>query len=491
MELKIKFLKWSTGFPVAMLNKKTAEKIGAHTRERISIRTISDNPKEMEAIPNLSSNFLKDNEIAVSSEIKIKMNLHSGQKVNVEPAPEPKSILFIKKKLNGGELNDLEIDAIIHDITDNSLSEPEIALFVSAMYKIGMNMKEVVHLTKAILKTGDRLFLKSNRVADKHSIGGIAGRTTPIVVSICASAGLIMPKTSSRAITTPAGTADAIETLAKVDFKMSDIKKIVEKTNACIVFGGGLGMVPADAKIILVEKQLDIDPTAMLLASIMSKKLAVGSDYILIHIPYGKTAKVSKIKALALAKKFEYIGRYFKKKIKCVLTYTTGPIGNGVGPILEMIDVIDVLKRKSSCYKLEETSIFLAGNLLEMTNMAKKGTGEKMAKKILDSGKAFDKFKEIIKAQHGSVHELFPGKFKKTIFATKGQKVIEIDNKKINLLARNLGCPTDKSAGLYLHCHPGDKINKGNKIITLYSESRSRLEKSIKYYVSLKPIVLK
>ena len=319
MELKIKFLKWSAGLPVVMLNQKTADKLGVHPKEKVLIKTISKKPKKMFAITDIVKKLVQSNEIGVSSEIKKSMDLIPRQRIKVNLASSTKSLEYIKKKMQKKELSEKEIGKIIEDIIANFLSEAEIALFVSSMYRNGTSMKETVYLIKAILKTGSKLTLKNKFIVDKHSIGGSAGRTTPIVVSICAAAGLIVPKTSSRAITSPAGTADAIETMAKVDFTMAQLKKIIQKTNACLVWGGGLGMVPADSKIIKIEKQLKIDPDAQLLASIMAKKLAVGSKYIIIHIPYGKTAKVSKVKALKLKKKFDFLGRYFHKKLKCVL----------------------------------------------------------------------------------------------------------------------------------------------------------------------------
>ncbi len=491
MKLKIKFLKWSAGFPVVMLNKKTAEQIGVHSKDRISIKLKN---KKFSTILDIVEDIIRKNEIAVSSELKNLMDLKEGQVVDASLSVTPKSFYFIQKKLNKNPLSESEIEEIIKDIVNNSLSETEIALFISAMYQQGTTMEETISLIKAILKTGERLDLKNKYIVDKHSIGGISGRTTPIIVSICASSGLIFPKTSSRAITTAAGTADVMETLTNVDFSMSELKKILKKTNACIVWGGGLEIAPADSKIIQIEKSLGIDPESQLLASIMAKKLAVGSNYILIHIPYGKTAKVNKKKAEELKKKFEYLGKYFKKKLKVVLTKNNGPVGNGIGPVLEMIDVIKILDpEQKGPKKLEEESLFLASEILEMTGKSKKGKGIKLAKEILYSGKAFEKFKEIIQAQGGSfdLSKLKLAKFHKDIFSEKNGKIIEIDNKKINTLARIAGCPVEKTTGAYLYFNSGDKINKKDKIITIYSESKSRLNQALKYYKSVKPIEIR
>ena len=494
MELKTKFLKWSAGVPVAMLNQKTAEKIGANTQGRILIKTTSKKPKELVAVVDIIKNHLvNENEIAFSSEVKKRMNLKAGQLVQINLFQPSPSLDLIKNKLNKKTLSQAQISQIIDDIVDNSLSDPEIALFVSAMYEQGMNLQETKSLIKAILKTGNRLSFDRKYVVDKHSIGGIPGnRTTPIVVAICAAAGLTFPKTSSRAITSAAGTADVIETVADVEFSVSEINKIIKKTNACMVWGGSLDLVPADSKILQIEKSLKIDPEAQLLASIMSKKLAVGSKYILIDIPYGRNAKITKHHALHLKRKFENLGRYFNKKIRVVLTPGKEPIGNGVGPALELTDVVGVLNPKKGIPKdLRDKSLFLAGELLEMVGKAKRGKGKDLAEKILNSGEAFEKFKQIIKAQRGNLNRIKKAKFKEEILIKRNSRIKEINNLKISNLAQVAGSPLDKSAGLYIHYHVGEKAKEGTKLLTIYAESKERLRDAIKLYKKSKPIRMK
>ncbi|MFA5953804.1 MAG: thymidine phosphorylase [Candidatus Pacearchaeota archaeon] len=495
MELKVSSEKWSAGLPVVIIEKSTAEKLGIHTKERISLRKVRKNStyeKEFFSIVDIVEKQISPNEIILSEEIKNILNIHTGDKVDINLSLPSKSLNFIKEKLNGKRLTESQMKQIIQDVVNNSLSETEIALFVSGMYRNGMVFEETISLIKAILNCGERISFKGKLVVDKHSIGGVAGnRTTPIVVSICASQGLIMPKSSSRAITSAAGTADVIETLARVDFNINELKKIVKKTNASMIWGGGLELVPADSKIITIEKQLNIDPEAQLLASIMSKKLAVGSKYILIDIPYGKTAKVSKSRALNLKEKFERIGKYFHLKLKVVLTDGSQPIGNGIGPALEMIDVLKVLNQDESRPKdLEKKALFLAGEILEMSGKSKKGNGIKLAESVLKSGQAFKKFKEIILAQDGKMKDLSRSfKFSKNILSNKNCKIKEIDNIKISNLAREAGCPSDKFSGLYIHVKKGDKIKKGDKLITIYSESKPRLKEAVKFYEQKNPFV--
>jgi len=490
MELKVKFLKWSTGIPAAMLNTKTAEKMGITNYGRIFVETLERYPKKLSMPVNTIDKVVKEDEIVVSSEIRKRMKLREGQKIGVNVANLPKSLVYIKKKFENKRLKKIQVHAIIKDIVNNNLSEPEVSLFISAMEKNGMNFEEITYLVKAILKTGTIFKWNKKPIADKHCIGGIPGnRTTPLVVSICAAAGVYMPKTSSRAITSAAGTADVTEVIAKVEFSPKELRKIMSKVGSFLVWGGALGIVPADSKIIRVEKILHIDPESQLLASIMSKKLAAGSRYILIDIPYGKNAKVSKKKALSLKKKFERLGGFFKKRIKVVLTDGKQPIGNGIGPVLELIDILLILDPKKQGPKdLKDKSLFLAGQILEMTKKAKKGKGEDLAKKMLYSGKAYEKFNQIIKAQKGKIINLKPGKFKKDILAKKTGTIKEIHNKEINLLARSAGCPVDKASGLYLYHHVGEKVKKGDKILTIYSQYRTRLNEAVKFYKKIKPI---
>lgn len=492
MELKIKLLKWSAGIPVAMLNKKTAGEMGIHSNERISVETLSRRPKTVTTIVDLTDNLVGKKEIGVSSELKKRLGLRIGQKIAIDLAKTPESMKYIQKKLNNKSLSKKETSLIINDVVSNSLSGPEVALFVSGMYKSGMTMRETIYLIDAIVGSGVNLNFHTKLIADKHSIGGIPGnRTTPVIVSICAAAGLVMPKTSSRAITSAAGTADVIETIAQVEFSIPELKKIVKKANACLVWGGALEMVPADSKIIKIEKQLNIDPESQLLASILSKKISVGSRFILIDIPCGEGAKVDRKKALRLKRKFEYLGKHYHKKLKVVLTDGTQPIGNGIGPALELMDVINILHpKKKGPRDLERKSLFLAGELLELTGRAKKGKGIKMAEKILDSGKAFEKFREIIRAQKGNVNGLRFGKYSHNIVANKSGKISKVQNKKIAALARVAGCPTDKFAGIYLCVQKGDKIKKGDKILTIYAESKLRLRGAIRFYKRERPVVV-
>ena len=488
MKLRARIFYFSAGRPVAILNEKFAKKATIHADNRIFLKK---NNKKIIAVVDIAREFLKENEIIVSTEVAQQLNLKENDFVELKVAPKPQSISYIMEKLKGKELNKEKIERIVRDIVENALTETEIAYFVSSVYTKGMSFREIENLTKSIVNTGKKLNFK-NEVVDKHSIGGVPGRTTPIIVSICAVAGLTIPKTSSRAITSASGTADAMECLCKVDFSAEEIKKIVSKTNACMVWGGSLNLAPADDKIIQVERLMDLDPEPQLLASIISKKLAVGAKHVVIDIPYGKYTKINYNHAKKIEKRFQELGKHFKIKIKCSLNKIEEPLGYGIGPVLEILDVIKVLKREDSCYKLEKRAIEIASILLEISGKAKKGEGKNLALKILDSGKAWEKFKDIVKAQKGNAErKLKTARFAYDIISKKSGRIKEINTKALNYIARLAGCPLDKSSGIYLYKHLNQEVKKGEKIITIYSETKEELKEAIKCYNDLNPIIIK
>ncbi|MEK6855804.1 MAG: thymidine phosphorylase, partial [Nanoarchaeota archaeon] len=248
MKLRLKKFDVAAGRPIVFMDHDDARKMDVNVGDRVEI---SCGGKKIIGRADIVEGYVKSGEILLSEDIVKFINLKPGVDVNVDLVSKPDSAEFIRKKMNDKELNKNEIFSIISDVVNNALTEAEIAQFVVAVYKNGMSHRETIDLTHAMCQTGTVLKWKSKIVADKHSIGGIAGnRTTPIIVSICAAAGIIMPKTSSRAITSAAGTADVIETMAKVDFPAKELQRIVSKVGACLAWGGSLGLAPADDKLI-------------------------------------------------------------------------------------------------------------------------------------------------------------------------------------------------------------------------------------------------
>ncbi len=394
----------------------------------------------------------------------------------------------IRKKLVGKRLTYKEIYAIMDQISEEKLGDVLTTYFAASGYSKGFTNQELFYLTKAMVETGERLHFKGI-VADKHSIGGVPGtRTTPIVVSIVATAGFKIPKSSSRAITTPDGTADDMEILAPVNLSKDQIYKVVEKTNGCVVWGGSFNIAPADDIMIQVEKPLLFESYDKILVSIMAKKIAFGSNHVVIDLPYGEMVKVHSIKdAEVLKEKFMFLAREFKVKIKVLIHKTDEPAGRGIGPVLEMRESLRVLQQKEDRpLDLEIRSINLAGTLLDicikdspkkLQEEIKKNYGNSfgLATHILKSGKAFDKFKDIVKAQGGDPdldsEKLKPGKYSYEVKADKKGEIKNLNSKNITIIARILGAPGQKGAGIYLNRKLKDKVEKGDVLYTLFSEN--------------------
>ena len=233
MKLKIKNFNWLAGKPVVILNDKTAKRMNVFVDDRVTIM----GKEKVYAIVDIFPKLVGKSQIGISNELGKVLKLKNGTKVEVSASELSDATFLIKKKMEGKELTKEELNYLISEIVHNGLNEAEIAYFTAAQKLNKMSFEEIVGLTRAMIKTGARLGFKGKYIADKHCIGGIAGnRTSPIVVAICSAAGLTMPKTSSRAITSASGTADVIETVSNVDLSLSKIKEVVKKTGACLAW---------------------------------------------------------------------------------------------------------------------------------------------------------------------------------------------------------------------------------------------------------------
>jgi len=489
MKLKVRDVQLTTGGPlVAVLHEKTAKALGIFPTDRLHIRRIQKK-EGANCVINITKKGIQEDEIGLFEEVMKKLKVTHGTHVEVEQAEHPISIQFIKKKLEGKALTETELNMIVKDIVANELSETELTYFVSGCYSHGLSLKETVFLTNAIVNNGERLhFKKGEIVLDKHCSGGVCGnRTTMIVIPIIASLGYKIPKTSSRAITSPSGTADTFEVLAPVTLNKKKIEAVVKKTNACIVWGGGVDLASADDKMIKIRHPLSIDPTGMLLASIMAKKKAAGATHVLIDIPWGKNIKIeTKKQAKKLRKGFLKVGKLLGLKMKVILTDGSQPIGNGIGPALEATDVISVLKGDGP-NDLREKAIYMAIEALKL--IGEKNPQEKVLQS-LESGNAYKKFKEIIHAQGGLKHPTLPkAQFFHNVEAKQEGRISEINNKKMATLATLAGAPEEKAAGIYLRVRVNRWIKKGETVFTIYANTKQNLETVKRQLKERDPIV--
>ena len=444
----------------------------------------------------LSSTIVSPGEILLPKSLAEELKVLEGDLIGVRVAETPQSALFIKKKLLGSKLSPEEIRAIIRDIVDGSLGDGEIAAFLSAQEIHGLTIDELESLTRAMVDTGARIEFDESAY-DEHSIGGVPGnsKVALIAVPIVASAGLLIPKTSSRAITSPAGTADTMEVLANVEFTPEELKEIALKTKGVIAWGGSLNIAPADDIFIRVENKLMLDPPTQMVASILAKKLAIGINVAIIDIPVGKGAKVEDMKrAEELSRIFiEQSGR-LGIRLKCAISYGGQPIGYTIGPALEAKEALQTLVDGKGAGSLVEKAIGIAGILFEEAGLTARGGGISLARKLLEGGVAYEKFKEIIEAQGGDPkvkpEDLPIGDKHVTIEAPTDGYVTHVDNTALTLIARAAGAPIDKGAGIKLYVKAGSKVKSGEKLFTIYSESSVKLAYAHSLAQRLHPITL-
>lgn len=481
LKLIAKPLDMETGRNIVVLHADDAEELGHFTGGRVRLAT----PKTMiVAIANDTRRMVNRGEIGTFVEVTENLGLAPGDTVEVSLAPRPQSVAAIKKKMDGQQLSSDEIGAIIKDIVSDNLAATEMAAFVVAEHIRGMTTDEIVALIHHMVDTGDKLDLDMKPILDVHSIGGVPGNKYALVtVPIVAAAGLTVPKTSSRAITSGAGTADVMEVLANVTLSMDEIRRIVRKVGAVLAWGGAVKLAPADDIIIQAERMLSIDPHCQLLASVMSKKIAVGVDHLLIDIPTGPGSKVERMEdARDLAHSFIELGHKLNVEVEAATTYGGQPVGHAVGPALEAREALEVLLGRGPGSVVEK-STSLAGIMLELGGVVHHGLGKEMAEEILNSGKAYQKMREIIEAQGGNPDvkpEDIPIGDKKEVFtAPYSGYVTQIYNNRINEIIRAAGAPRDKGAGLILISKERRKIEKGAPLIEVYAEHDAKLDEAM------------
>ena len=483
--LKAKYLDIRTGHPwEVIIHYEDGKTYDIRAGDELSLKW---DHKKTEVKVDISKNIIKPGEIGLFKDILDKFYIKEGEVLELQLAPLASSLDVIQKKLIGHRLSYPEVKSVIYDIVNYHLDDIQIAFFIAAAFmKKGFSNKEIYYLTKAMAETGE-MFHWDGIVADKHSIGGVPGnRTTPIVVSIISSLGIKIPKTSSRAITSEAGTADVIETVSPVEFSSEKIKEIVNQTNACLIWGGALKLAPADDRILKVSYELGIEPYSKMIISIMAKKVAMGATHLIVDMPIGPGLKINKIKdALQVKRIFQYLAKKFNIKTSVLIEKIEGPVGRGIGPALEIRDILRVLSQTDTRpLDLEKRAVKLAGMLLELIGKAKRGEGMNLALQQLKNKEALQQFKKIIAVQGGinnlSENSIKIGEYYCEVKSNKKGIVKAIDNQKLIRLVRLLGSPITKESGVYLNKIIGEQVSNGETLFTCYTTSEQRLALALK-----------
>lgn len=459
---------------VAYLHRE-CEVYRAEGFQALSKIKISANGHRILAVLNVvdDERIVTPTELGLSEQAYEQLNAPEDCELCVDHAEYAASMDAVRRKINGERLTLADFVSITQDIAESRYSKMEMAAFLVASGQNSLDRDEVYFLTKAMLQTGQQLNWREPLVADKHCIGGIPGnRTSMLVVPIVAAHGMLIPKTSSRAITSPAGTADTMEILAEVNLSPKKLHDIVRKHRGCLVWGGTARLAPADDMLISVERPLGIDSQGHMVASILSKKLAAGSTHLLIDIPVGPTAKVHHMReALALRKLFEFVGDQLNIHLEVIITDGRQPIGRGIGPTLEARDVIMVLENNPKAPEdLRQKSLALAGRIIEFDPDVRGGQGYAIARDILDSGRALAKMNAMIQGQGAHPIDFTMGKYCYEVKANKAGVVSVIDNLQMAKIARIAGAPMDKKAGVDLVRKTGDSVTYGSVLYTVYAE---------------------
>ena len=425
----------------------------------------------------VTTNFLAPNEAGLSEQAWLRLGLQDGETITVSHPDPVTSLSHVRGRIYGNELSESALDAIVRDVVAGNYSDIDLSSFITSCAARPLDHREVLGLTKAMIEAGEKLSWNRDIVVDKHSVGGLPGnRTTPIIVSIVAALGLTCPKTSSRAITSPAGTADTMETMAPVDLDTAAIRRVVEREGGCVVWGGAVKLSPADDVFIRVERALDIDTEGQMVASVLSKKIAAGSTHVVLDLPVGPTAKVRSMDAAhRLSAALRTTAETFGLRVAVNFGDGQQPIGRGIGPALEAYDVLGVLQdAKHAPRELRTRAIVLAGALIELAKAAPEGHGTTLASQTLGDGRAWAKFQRICEAQ-GGMRVPPMSRHRHPLLAERAGHVHDIDNRKLAKLAKLAGAPEAKAAGIELHVRLGDIVSTGEPLCTVHAEAPGEL----------------
>lgn len=418
---------------------------------------------------------LASDEIGLPQPAFRRLGIAAGDTVEIAPAKAPQSLEAVRAKIRGETLSPKMMADVVADFAAHRCSDMEVAAFLIACASF-MTADETLSLTEAMVSAGARLAWGERTVVDKHCIGGIPGnRTSMIIAPVVAAHGLLIPKTSSRAITSPAGTADTMEVLARVDLTADEMRAVVERCGGCLIWGGRVNLSPADDVMISVERPLGVDTPEQMVASIMSKKVSAGSSHLVVDMPVGPSAKIRDAgAALRLRKLFEFIAARMGLSIEVVATDGSRPIGRGVGPLLEARDVLAVLEgRPDAPRDLADKAALVAGRLLEVDPEVRGGRGEALARELVASGAARRKLDEMIEAQGPSPLNAKLGALTHEVTAQRAGRVVAINCERIAAVARLAGAPTDPGAGLELLKGVGDPVRAGDPLYRIYGAEPS------------------
>lgn len=407
---------------------------------------------------------------------------------------------IIEKKRDNFELNPEEIKFFINGYINNEIADYQMSAFLMAVYFNGMTLKECEILTECMLHSGEVMDLSpiNGIKVDKHSTGGVGDKTTLIVTPIVAACGVKVAKMSGRGLGHTGGTVDKLYSIPGMNVEISRDRffDIVNTVGCCVMSQSG-NLVPADKKIYaLRDVTATVDSMPLIASSIMSKKIASGADCIVLDVKVGSGAFMkTKEDAISLSKIMVSIGEKFNKKIVALITDMDMPLGHAIGNSVEVWESCEVLKGRGP-EDLREVSVCLAANMLCSAGKGSLQECTELVKETINSGKALEKFREMVLAQGGDLSEFESpnylmnlNNYEYKVFSGEDGYIFKLDTEKIGKAAMILGAGREKkednidySAGIILRKKTGDSVKKGELIATFYSSDRKKCVESEKIF---------
>ena len=404
---------------------------------------------------------------------------------------------IIQKKKENKVLSEEEIKFFIENYVKGEIPDYQVSAFLMAVYFNKLNLDETYYLTKAMIDSGDRVDLSEvpGSKVDKHSTGGVGDTVTLVLGPLLASVGLVFAKMSGRGLGHTGGTLDKLESIPGFNINIGgkEFVEILKKSNIAVI-GQTENIVPADKLLYaLRDATATVDNVSLIASSILSKKIALGNDALVLDVKVGSGAFMKDIpSAVELSELMVNLGKKFGRNTKAIITSMNEPLGDAIGNSLEVIEAINILKGKKSGH-LKEIALRIGSKLMIMEGLAKT---EDEARKVLEGkisdGSAIEKFKEMVELQGGDPSYIYDtDKFKKSsiikdITSEETGFVKTIEAIEIGIASRDLGAGRHKkgdvldlSAGIYLHKKVGDFVEKGEKIATIYTEKENEVEGAI------------
>ena len=405
---------------------------------------------------------------------------------------------IIEHKRDKRELTKEEIEYFVKEYTNGNIPDYQASALIMAIYINGMSRRETADLTIAMANSGDKLDLTdiSDVIIDKHSTGGVGDKITIILMPIIASLGIPVAKMSGRGLGFTGGTADKLESIPgyNVDIPIEKFKQNVKDIGISLITSS-MDLAPADKKIYALRDTIGcVSNIPLIASSIMSKKIAAGANKIVIDLTCGNGAFMKNIiSAVVLARTMVKIGENTGKEVRCVLTNMGEPVGYAVGNQLEIIESVEALKGKMP-KDVEEIVYALGKEIVLMAGKAENyEDAEKMIKDSIESGKAFEKFKELVIKQGGDVSYLEDTtKFKKAKYivpvpAKRSGNVVQIKTENVGRISSYIGAGRinkddiiDFEAGIIINKKIDDKVEKDEPLAYIYTNNKDKIEQAVK-----------